>query len=33
MIKEALNNCKNPKQKAYVAGIYADQLFLKEKYE
>lgn len=33
MIKEALNNCKNPKQKAYVAGIYADQLFIKEKYE
>ena len=33
MIKEALNNCKNPKQKAFVAGIYADQLFIKEKYE
>lgn len=33
MIKEALNNCKNPKQKAFVAGIYADQLFQKEKYE
>lgn len=24
MIKDALNNCKNPKQKAFVAGIYAD---------
>lgn len=33
MIKDALNNCKNPKQKAFVAGIYADQLFQKERYE
>lgn len=27
MIAEALQNCKTTKQKAYVAGIYADQLF------
>lgn len=33
MIKEALNNCKNNKQRAYVAGIYADSLFQKERYE
>ena len=33
LIKDALNHCKNPKQKAFVAGIYADQLFQKEKYE
>lgn len=24
LIKDALNNSKNPKQRAYVAGIYAD---------
>lgn len=33
MIKEALNNCKNPTQKSLVAGIYADSLFAKERYE
>ena len=27
MIKDALNNCKNNKQRAFVAGIYADSLF------
>jgi hypothetical protein len=30
-IKEALEICKNS-QKPYIAGIYADQLFLKKKY-
>ena len=33
MIKEALQHCKTSKQKAYVAGIYAENLFNKEKYE
>lgn len=33
MIKDALNNCKTAKQRALVAGIYADQLFSKDKYE
>jgi len=30
-IKQALENCQSS-QRAYVAGIYADQLFLKKKY-
>ena len=33
LIKDALQNCKTPKQKAFVAGIYAEQLFAKERYE
>lgn len=31
LIKQALHNCQQ-KKKPYVAGIYADQLFLKEDY-
>lgn len=33
MIKDALNNCKHASQKTQVAGIYADSLFAKERYE
>jgi len=32
-VKDALQSCKQEKQKAFVAGLYADQLFQKEKYE
>ena len=31
MIRQALENCES-KDQAYVAGIYADQLFLRKKY-
>ncbi len=33
LIREALTNCKTKKQEAYVSGIYADQLFQKQKYQ
>lgn len=33
MVKESQHICKTAKQKAFVAGLYADQLFTKEKFD
>jgi len=33
IVKKALANCRTPKQKAYVSGIYAEQLFSGGRYE